>query len=1022
MKQLTSEMWYTWEQGKFVGDNRPITRASISKSVLTVKNDLFRTLLFSNIYGDEWFEIPNIETVSINRRLGQDAATLTMTITNAEQIVTGQDLDVGYDGTTGHPTLRDLHEIGSPGAYTYRRGLSSPGGGEPNPWGHQASNWVDVFLPNRVIKTFQGYGTDYSAQPWDDSKLELTGNWLIDRVEINSDGSLVITARDFAKLLIEQRLYPPIIPLDNYPLRFCGPFKKEYEESTTTTSVTSTPETIGTNVAVHKNSRYDSSADPWYGYNASVYGHRASHAFDGDLSTYWISMRNSVPNAGYSYEWIDAACNSEPINRIRFKPWKGNYTLYVGVMEGGKWQGTATVPYQRSHPAAFPNTSDIKYLKKFNMPSGEGWFEIELDRLYNANYVRLVFTDLQWFGKISGGDYRAGVREFEVSGYTAATETTTTTTEDYTLVKNEDGNTEDYTDIIKLLVAWAGFYWPDGPDDELFLRDDWGAKGGRAWGDFFYSGAYPIEPPCIDASYWDNKSVMDGINQIKEILGFVAYVDTTGGIVWRPPNIWKNGNFVEGHGYRGEDSIPLVTEANVLLDYGVTVDDSALRSEIIVVSSDDPSIYGSFAPAYAEGEEAPSSLDQQFYSGGTDKGIVTDLGLLAGQQRIMLVPDYPFGQGFDDEERARAEVQKFAYLVSLWIHWSYRKSRFKIPGNPGIEVDDQIRIFERLTSETYIHYILGLQSTMDMKAGTWYMDVETHWLGNGPDSQWHLYLNEMTPALAAYLCAVGQLPDELCNKDAGGTIDLPEDWFDWEPVDIPPALPRGIDDLRRMFPELPDIVIAPPNYDPSIPSDDTVPGYPDGTTEPPSSPPDPPSGGAVRNCSNGYMFAFWPGTGPYYPYSAYKKTLWFKGYAGSMSDCPVDSRAYKAFKLLSDIFIEEEITVHSSSGKYIRHINHDSSKPWSNHSWGTAVDVNGAQLPVGHSIYEYTPAKRDPYLRVASKAESHIRGVNSSGNYVKVFTWGQNFTTNRDPMHWQVCCTAAQAIRVVDTRYGQAPT
>jgi len=1022
MKQLTSEMWYTWETGNFTGPNRPITRASISKAVLTVKNELFRTQIFTNIYGDEWFEIPNIKTISIDRRVGTDASTMTMTISNASTILAGEDLDVGYDGLVpgenagSGPTKRELHEIGAPGSYTFRRGLSSSGGGERNPWGHQASAWVDVFLPNRVIKTFQGYGTDGAAQPWDDEKLELTGHWLIDKVDISSDGSLTIMARDFAKLLIEQRLYPPIVPLDNYPLRFCGPFKKEYEE-VTAGEVVSTPEVIGTNVAVHKNSRYDSSADPWYGYNANVYGHRASHAFDGDLSTYWISMRNSVPNAGYSYEWIDAACNKEPINRIRFKPWKGNYTLYVGVMESGKWQGSSTVPYQKSHPAAFPNTSDIKYLKKFNMPSGEGWFEVELDRLYNADYVRLVFTDLQWFGKIPGGDYRAGVREFEVSGYTAATEETEPDIVE-TIVRNEDGNTEDYTDIIKLLVAWSGFYWPDGPDDELFLRDAWGAKGGRAWGDFFYSGAYPIEPPCIDASYWDNKSVMDGINQIKEILGFVAYVDSTGGFIWRPPNIWKNGNFIEGVGYRGESSIPTVAEENVLIDYGITIDDSSLRSEIIVVSSDDPSIYGSFAPGYAEGEEAPTSLDQQFYSAGTDVGVVTDRGLLAGQQRVMLVPDYPFGQGLDDEERARAEVQKFAYLVSLWIHWSYRKSRFKIPGNPGIEIDDQIRIYERITSETYIHYILSTKSTMDLDAGTWYMDIETHWLGNGPDSAWHMYLNEMTPALAAYLCAVGQLPDELCNKDAGGTIDLPDDWWDWEPVDIPPAFPRDIDDLRRIFPELPDIVITPPDYDPSVPSPGTPDGSPDGTVTPPSSPPDPPSGGSVLNCSNAFMFSYWPGTGPNYPYSAYRKTLWFKGANGTKSDCIVDSRAYGAFAVLSNIFVEEGQEVYSSSGKYIRHINHDSSKPWSNHSWGTAVDVNGSQLPAGKSIYSYSASKRDPYLRIASKVHSNVRARNSSGNYVAVFKWGQDFTSNRDPMHWQVCCTAAAASSgVFDIRY-----
>lgn len=1002
MKQLTPEMWYTWERGNFVGSNKPVTRATISKSALTVKNELFRTQLFSADYSDEWFEIPGIKSVSIDRRIDAAAATMNMSITNLLPVVVGENLDEPYDPDGTGPTKRELMELGEPGVYTYRHGLSSSGGGEPNPWGHVQNEWVDVFLPNRVIKTFQGYGTDSSTYPWDDTKLAITGIWLVDTVSISVDGSLQITCRDLAKLLIEQRLYPPIIPLDSYPLRFCGPYKKEFEESETT--VSSSPETVGDNVAVHSNASWDSSAAPWYGYNASVYGHRASHAFDGDLSTYWISMRNSKPSEDWSYEWLDAACNGEPINRIRFKPWKGNYTLYVGVKEDGVWQGDATVPYNKNAQPAYPNGSNIKYLKKINMPAGEGWYTIDLDRVYNAQFVRLVFTDLQWFGKISGGDYRAGVYEFEVSGYTAATSTTTTT--DYTVVKNEEGNIEDYTDIVKLLAAWSGFYWPEGEDDPLFLRDDWGAKGGRVWGDFFYSGAYPIEPPCIDASYWDNKSVMDGINQIKEILGFISYVDTTGGLIWRPPNIWRNGNFMEGVGYVGESSIPVVHEDNVLIDYGIMVDDKALRSEIVVVSSDDPSIYGSYAPGYAEGEEAPTTLDAE---GESATGLVTDHSLLAGQQRVMLVPDYPFGAGFDDEERARAEVQKFAYLISLWIHWSYRKGRFRIPGNPGLEVDDQIRIYERTTSETYIHYITGLRSTMDLDAGTWYMDADTHWLGNGPDSAWHLYLNDMTPALAAYLCAIGQLPDDICDRDGSGLIDMPADWWDWEPVDIPAPLPRDPDALKVIFPRLPDITWTAPDFDYESPY--PIGTDPDGVVSPPSGT----SGGTVLACTPSFFFAYWPGTGPGYPESANRRKLWFNGASGSSSDCYVDRRAYTAFKLLSGLFQEEGIYVYSASGKVIRKVK--GSSTWSNHSWGVAVDINGSQLPWGTSIYSYPAAKRDPYLSVAQKVDSYIRALDKNGRAVPVFKWGQNFS-KPDPMHWQVCAKAEDLARGVwDTRY-----
>lgn len=988
-------MWYIWETGQYVGDSRPITRAIISKSVLVQSRELFRTLLFSNTYGDEWLEIQNIKTVAIDRRLGTDAASMTMTFANVNAASDGENLDIGYDeGTT--VTKRDLHEYGEPGAYTYRRGLASAGGGEVNPWHHVATSWVDMFLPNRVIKTFQGYGTDSAALPWDDTKLELTGIWLIDTVDIDArKGEIKIVCRDTAKLLIEQRAYPPVIPIESYPLHFVGPYKK-VETNTETTTVEGSPESQGPNVAVHSNATYDSSAAPWYGTNASVFGHRATHAFDGDESTYWISMRNSQPSEDWSYEWLDAACNKEPVNRIKFKPWKGNYTLYVCVKENGVWQGDATVPYNRNAIPAYPNTADTKYVKKMRLPAGEDWVTIDLDRPYNADYVRLTFTDLQDFGKISGGDYRAGVYEFQVFGYQAAIPDTKKETE-YELEVNKDGNINDYVDIIKLFLAWGGFYWPTDSsvtpqDDELFLRDYWGAKGGRIWGDIFYSGAYPIEPPAIDSSYWDNKSIMDCINQVREILGFIGYVDSTGGFVCRPPNIWRNGNFVSGFGYMGESSIPVISEDKVLIDFGITVDDEALRSEIVVVSSDDPSIYGSFTPGYAEGEEAPASLE----SAGqvSEAGIVTDIGLLAGQQRVMLIPDYPFGAGTDNAEAARLEVEKFAYLVSLWIHWSYRKAKFRIPGNPGIEIDDQVRIFERITSETYLHYILGINSNMDMDSGTWTMDIDTHWLGNGPEAAWHMYMNEMPPALIAYLCAVGQLPEDMCGG-GGGTIDLPDDW-DWTyvPVEIPPPVDRLDEDLEALFPDPPTITYPDPDYDYEY-------GGTDGVNSPSS----------VSYCQNGYMYAFWPGTGPASAYWLNAKTGRFYGASGSSSQAILDRRVWSAFELLGNLFDDEGIVVVSASGKEIRRVR-GSTFVWSNHSWGTALDVNGGALPWGKSIYSYSSGFRTPYLNVARKVDSYLRTKDASGTYVPVFKWGQNFK-KPDPMHWQVCAKAEDIARGV---------
>ena len=338
-------------------------------------------------------------------------------------------------------------------------------------------------------------------------------------------------------------------------------------------------------------------------------------------------------------------------------------------------------------------------------------------------------------------------------------------------------------------------------------------------------------------------------------------------------------------------------------------------------------MHGSYSPGYASGEESPQSLE----SAGTvaDDQIVTDLSLLAGQQRVMLVPDYPFGQGLDDEQAARAEVEKFAYLVSLWIHWSYRKGRVKIPANPALDVDDQIRIYEAKTSETYIHYILSQNVSLDFNTGVYTADIETHWLGNGPEASWHMFVNDLPPALLAYLCQQEILTGSICGDETtegsvtpwapGGLPEVP---------DTPISVPRTPPELEIPFPQAPEVVEIPPG------TEDPEGGGPTETV--------PPSGGnagSVTNCSNDFMFAYWPNTGPYFAEYTNTKKFWFRGANGTSSDCLLDTRTIAAFKLLSDIFIEKGIEVHYASGKVVRHIGNDPSRPWSNHSWGVACDV-----------------------------------------------------------------------------------
>lgn len=976
MLDISEEAWDVWESGNFVGENRPVGRATIQKAVLK-KNQAGRSLVFGQ--EEPQFEIPNILSINIDTSLGADAAQMTMVILNQVPLSVQVNLDETHSGlpASSGPTVRQLRDLGKPGFYSYRRGIT-PSSAER--WGHETDPiWVDMLIPNRLIRTFQGYGTDGSPSPWLDTKLAMTGSWLIDNVEYKSDGQIQVNCRNAAKLLIEQRLYPPIIPSDKYPLSFCyDHWETTTVESTQVTTIdgTTIAGRVGANVARHIPSGYDSSVTPWYGYNASVYGHRASHVFDGDFTSYWLSVGNNGPNEVWSYEWIGAVCNNEWINRIQFRPKWGGYVCYVGVKVAGKWQGNSIVPYGATSGPAYPNGSNIPYLKKVTVPKGENWFQVKLDFAYRAEEIRLVFTNLQHSG-LGTYPYRAAVYDLNAYNETAPVTTAGSTTEVTVTEQVETfipGNIKDYTDIIKVLCAWSGFYWPTGPTDPAL--GDWGFSSGRVWGDFFYSGAYPVDPPCIPESFWDNKSAMDGINQVKEILGFIFYVDHAGGVVWRMPNIWRTGNYVAGRGFVGYDSVRSIDEEKVLIDFGVTIDDTNLRSEIIVVASEDPTLFTAISPGFASGEVIPSAVDPR-----------GDLALLGGQDRIMLVPNYPFA--------SQAEVEKFAYLVSLWIHWSYRKGRVRIPANPAFQPDDQVRIYERVTSEAYIHYIEGVSSTMDLVNGTWYMDLTTHWLGEGPDQAWvvNTYV-DMPPALYAYLLAIGQI-----SEDADASL-VPIFTYELPPPPSTDIYERAEADYSGLFPGLPAI-----NWNvPATLSDaDLATQYGSGL-----------SGGSAVNRTEAFYRNYWGAPGSSNTTTIQFMLKWNSIFASlPLADRPkntwvgqtvttntqVHTAAVGAFRLMAEIFAEFGYLVTSSGGFNHRFI--EGTTTLSVHSWGLAIDINPS--------VNYVNA---PYASISSvfrAAASEILGIRTRTSNTPVFGWGGNWRSKVDYMHFEVVCTQAQA-------------
>lgn len=963
MKNISEAQWDIWEAGDYTGANAIFGEVRITKIVLESVG-VYRTLLFADSTPDE--VVPNLQTINIDRSLGADAATMTFTFLNVIQPTVADNLDLTHGAAEG-PTRRQLGDYGFPGAFTYRRGVTRSSAPR---WGHpDDSIWSDMFVPNRVCKTFQGYGTG-----------TLTGIWLIDKVDYKADGQVTVTCRDAAKLLIEQRLYPPIIPIEDYPLRFCVDHEITEFLPVTTQTTSGAAEAItgiqGVNVAFQApcdatNAIWDSSGGPYYGCNASVQGHTPAMAFDGNNATYWLSIGNALPSADYAFEWLQAGARGEPVNKVTFKPKFGGYKVYVSVQEkiNGvfRWQGDDIIPYNPNDPASAPNGADIPYVQTMNIAVGEAFRSFDLDRTYNAYGIRLTFTNLAQTS--FPFPFRAGVYEFRARhvtvGTTGSAGTTTEDTQIEETTTSVEGNIIDYVDIVKILAAWSGFFWPNTANPDPLLTK-WGNQTGRVWGDFQYSGAWPVEPPCIPESFWDNKSVMDGINQIKEILGYIAYVDSSGGLVFRVPNIWSRGNYITGVGHVQE--VRDISEEKVLMDYGVTIDDQNLRSQVTIVSAEDPTFYETVIPGFAADEVALETSEAV--------GRFSDLALLAGQQRIMLVPDYPFLK--------QEEVRKFAFLISLWIHWSYRTSSIRIPGIAAFEPDDQVRIFERTTSEDYLHYIQGVNSSMNLATGEWTMDLTTHWLGTDPRENWVVNTAEIDPALFVFLRDI-----EVLDPFILGDEELwPPRWWEVEAPAIPDDPDRTTAELDALFPDPPPF-LHPGDLD--LGGDVTGDGGTDGD----------PGGGSIFSASNVFYDTYW---GPRCGSTVRFLLIGINDHGSQTEDVWINIDARSAalwVKVRNKLKARGVIVRQDDTGAFNCKQIRDTGV-WSVHSWGLAVDINWLLNPRLTRITSASYANASNFISAMNDCVNDIRA-----NGKQAFRWGAGFSTGFDYMHLEVIVAAS---------------
>jgi hypothetical protein len=294
---------------------------------------------------------------------------------------------------------------------------------------------------------------------------------------------------------------------------------------------------------------------------------------------------------------------------------------------------------------------------------------------------------------------------------------------------------------VKWACAWGGWWWPPAETGQNFYKVNGPADDpndnrrylatrmaervlprGDIWGDFQLTGT--AGEAELGMENFDKKPLLDMINYLRDMLGFVFFIDETGAAVWRMPNIFQLGNYLSPT-YMGSptrrrtDSIVTIDERDTLLSYSTTLSSENLRERIFVANSTGK--YGTVikgpTPVYTGFRRIAGWTDQHFES--------------------------------------KRETRVMADMIAARQNFEYRRGQVRIPGYPAIQVDDQIRIFERVTNETYYHYVLGVSCSLDMQSGEYTYDLDTHWLGERPADAWVVKVNQLDQVTQAYLNTIG---------------------------------------------------------------------------------------------------------------------------------------------------------------------------------------------------------------------------------------------------------------------------
>lgn len=734
MRAVSALMTEIWKSEDKTGPRRPVVRATVQKTHL--KKFEYDTAQAAGDFDHQrnrrgWFtsivmgdpggvtEIKNIRSYSWTRSVEQDVAECTITLKNVELTPMG--------------SAEQGDDFDLPGYMTYNRGDVNAGNAR---WGYtNDTGWNGKLVPDRLVKTYEGYGEDRSVPPALDENLLQSGVWLIDSAEYSSTGDIVLNMRDVGSLLIKQIVFPPVIPYGEYPLEW-DRIHSEQVKTRDAQGGNWVALTAARATASSSNTKYVGEGltnDPlpnYVGSNGGVNGHHPDHALEVGTDSYWQSTGQD--KFGDFVWWqADLKDATTALAAIRLHTLGGPYKVYVSLHNGEKWLGRKEIPYDPGEGAGGVDIdADIPFVLQCRPEKGLPE-EFVLKRRYGSiSKIRLTFTNLR-DGGVGEHPFRAGLRDIYL--YTAANVTDLSFGQGEVL--KQVGNYRDYTDIVKWACAWGGFFWPphatgsdfvqpNFTDDEAervyltYASPDPKLPKGRVWGDFMNSGTYGEGTLTLDL--FDKKPLMDMIGYIRDVLGFVFFIDETGGVVWRMPNLWDKGNYMSPThlGVRSRsrtNQIVEIDETETLTSYSTTLSSENLRERIFV-------------------------------------------GNVTGKIGTVIKGFNPYHQGFrrvagwtDQHFKTKKEARVMADMIAARQMFDYRRSTLTIKGYPAIQIDDQVRIWERVTNETYYHYVESITSNLDMESGEWDYQLETHWLGESPSDAWVVKVTELDVVTQAYL-------------------------------------------------------------------------------------------------------------------------------------------------------------------------------------------------------------------------------------------------------------------------------